>query len=123
MTDAAHPSIERLTSLLRGDLASSEADDVLNHVEHCERCRSRCEFVWAEQPQEAEARAPSSSPPQVDEDLVQRIELKVLRRVHQVQIVDSFAGFATHGFFFVFLGLLRPITSLFSTVLVQTSKD
>ena len=118
MTTNKHPSTEELVRLLSGELASSsQAAAVLSHAEACPRCQRLCETIWAETVPYGD-RAASD----IDHETTVVIEQRLLSHLHRDKLTMSVIDLGSKGFFYVFVGLLRPIVSVLSFMTIQPSR-
>ena len=117
MTTTEHPAAEDLVRLLSGELTSSQAAAVLSHAEACSRCQQLCETIWIETVPYRD-RAPSH----IDVETAVVMEERLLTRLHRDQLAKSVLNLGSEGFFYVFMGLLRPIAHVLAIFTIQPSR-
>ncbi len=99
-----HPPLDRLRSLLAGELGEGQKEALVEHLTGCENCFQTVEALWRDE----EPLAAIDARPDLDDDTAERLERRLLSRIHLASFGNSLAWLTTEGFLRVVLGLLRP---------------
>lgn len=116
MTD--HPEPDVLISLLSGELPADDGDELLGHIAECPRCHAAYEELW----NHTFSRLPKGSGV-ADSATASRVERDLLRRLHRIRLTENVVELASHGFLFVMLRLIQPITDVFSSAKTQITRN
>lgn len=105
---ADHPD-PLLSQFVAGTLSETETEQVLSHLETCERCLTVTEQLWETTPLLGTLAATGDQSAEMEQERAQRIEQRVLNQIHRSDVAGRALWLGTQGFAHVSFALLRPL--------------
>ncbi len=105
---ADHPD-SLLASFVAGILSPTDAEQVLLHLETCERCLSLTEQMWETTPLVGTLAAAADETTEIEQERARRIEARVMNQIHRSDVAGRALWLGTQGFAQVSFALLRPL--------------
>lgn len=105
---AEHPDA-LFEQFVAGTLSSEETEQILAHLDTCERCLGITEQMWEATPLLGSLAETGEVTAEMEEDRAQRIEQRVLNQIHRSDIAGRALWLGTQGFAQVSFALLRPL--------------
>lgn len=108
MIVADHPDA-LLSQFVAGTLSPSETEQVLDHLDHCERCLDQVEQLWETSPLWEVIPLAVEAGADMERERAQRIERQVINQIHRSDVAGRVLWLGTEGFLQVSFALLRPL--------------
>ena len=107
MVVADHPDV-LLNQFVTGTLSPQETEQILAHLDQCERCLNQVEQLWEAAPlREAIPLAEENG--EIERERAQRIERRVINQIRRTDVAGRALWLGTEGFVQVSFALLRPL--------------
>lgn len=108
MSFTDHPDV-LLSRFVTGTLSPSETEQVLAHLDQCERCLDQVEQLWETSPLQEIVPLAVEEGTNIEWERRQRIERRVMNQIHRSDVAGRALWLGTEGFLQVSFALLRPL--------------
>lgn len=104
MQNEDHLTSYQLQEFISGRIDATESEQILIHLEQCDRCLVQIDALWSRQP----AASALAELVELDAQTARRLERQLVRKIHRSNLSATVLRLGTHGFLSVAVGLLRP---------------